>query len=401
MVSGWFRRDARTAGPSDGPVETARAEMVRAFLDLDRRLSVIDDGVDAARDLGLHPDMVTAFGPLRDEVYATIDDYLRLSADPDPTAPGPAPTVADLQRCTAALHDRATRLDTFYERHATSVEHARSAAAALPTRATQAIQAADQALAGVGGLPPAAQAYASVRAAVRDTEAARDAVGQARTQGRPGDVARATERLVATTEALRRAIERAPGRTAEVTRALASVRTRRSAVATRAERLPDAYSALLREFSAACSEDVVGDDRRGREAVDRADEHIRAAAGAADSDPEAAAREIAAARDDLARAEGLVDGVTDRLDLLRSVRDDPGAVERRTRFAIRDAQLLAVDRGLVARWGSVIDAAARRVDRAAEGLTGRHPDYLAYVRELDSVSEFVADVVGKMKSGAR
>lgn len=402
VVSGWFRRDARTAGPSDGPVETARAEMVRAFLDLDRRLSVIDDGVDAARDLGLHPDLVTAFAPLRDEVYATIDDYLRLSADPDPTAaPVSAPTVTDLQRCTAALHDRATRLDAFYERHATSVEHARSAAAALPTRATQALQAAEQALAAVGGLPTAAQSYASVRSAMRDTEVARDAVGQARAQGRPGDVARATERLVATTEALRDAVDRAPGRTAEVTRALASVRTRRSAVATRAERLPDAYSALLREFSAACSEDVVGDDRRGREALDRADEHIRAAAAVSASDPEAAAAEIGAARDDLARAEALVDGVTDRLELLRSVRDDPGAVERRTRFAIRDAQLLAVDRRLVARWGSVIDAAADRVDRATAGLTGRHPDYLAYVRELDSVAEFVADVVAKMKSGVR
>ena len=401
MVSGWFRRDARTAGPSDGPVETARAEMVRAFLDLDRRLSVIDDGVDAARDLGLHPDLVTAFAPLRDEVYATIDDYLRLSSEPDPKAPAPTPAVTDIQRCTAALHEQATRLDAFYERYATSVEHSRSAAAALPTRTTQAIQGADQALAAVNALPPAARSYASVRAAVRDTELARDAAGQARAEGRPGDVARATERLVATTETLRGAVERAPGRTAEVARALASVRTRRSAVATRAERLPDAYSALLREFSAACSEDVVGDDRRGREALDRADEHIRAAAGAADADPEAAAGEIGAARDDLARAEALVDGVTDRLELLRSVRDDPGAVERRTRFAIRDAQLLAVDRRLVARWGSVIDAAARRVDRATEGLTGRHPDYLAYVRELDSVSDFVADVVAKMKSGAR
>ena len=83
------------------------------------------------------------------------------------------------------------------------------------------------------------------------------------------------------------------------------------------------------------------------------------------------------------------------------MRDDPGAVERTTRFAIRDAQLLAVDRHLVPRWGSVIDAAAGRVDRAVAGLTGRHPDYLAYVRELDSVGQFVADVVAKMKAGTR
>jgi hypothetical protein len=401
VVSGWFRRDARTAGPSDGPVATARAEMVRAFLDLDRRLSVIDDGVDAARDLGLHPDLITAFGPLRDSVYATIDEYLRLSADPDPIAPGPDPNPVVLQRCTDALRDGATRLDSFYEQHAATIEHARAAAAALPTRATQATQSAQEALAAVAGLPSTAQRYTSVRAAVRDTEAARDEVARLRAQGHPGDLSKATERLIASTASLRTAVERAPGRTAEVGRALASVRTRRSAVATRAERLPDAYSALLREFSAACSEDLVGDDRRGREALEAADGHIRASAAASDEDPDAAAAEIASAREDLARAEQFVDGVTDRLALLRSVRDDPGAVESRTRFAIRDAQLLAVDRRVVDRWGSVIDAAARRVDRAVQGLSGPHPDYLAYVREMDSVAAFVADVVSKMKSGAR
>ncbi|MGZ8179601.1 hypothetical protein ACXVUM_16855 [Williamsia sp. SKLECPSW1] len=401
MVSGWFRRDARTAGPSDGPAAAARAEMVRVFLDLDRRLSVIDDGVDAARALRLHPDLVDAFGPVRDEVYATIDDYLRLSAEPDVGAPAPQPSQVDIDRCTAALREQATRLDSFYDRYATAIEHSRSAAAAVPTRATQASRSADEALAAVTGLPAEAQDYASVRSAVADTEAARDGLARARTQGTDAETAGATERLVAATQALRTAIERAPGRAGEVTRALASVRTRRSAAATRAERLPDAYSALLREFSAACSEDVVGDDRRGREALDVADEHIRAAAAKAASHPDAASVEIAAAREDLARAEAYVDGVTDRLELLRSVRDDPGAVEQRTRFAIRDAQLLAVDRRVVPRWGSVIDAAARRVDLAVAGLTGRHPDYLAYVEELDSVAEFVADVVTKIKSGAR
>lgn len=376
--------------------------MVRAFLDMDRRLSVIDEGVDAARDLGLHPGLVRDFAALRERVYATIDEYLRLSTDPDdPTARRSPPTPADFDRCTAALREAATGLDSFYERHATAVEHARSAASAVPQRATEADTTARDALAGAEALDPALRSFTSVRSASDATVAARADLAAARAAGDPGAIVRATEDLQGRAEALRAVVARAPDQTDRVRRSVASVRTRRSAVATRAQRLPEAYSALLREFSAACSEDLVGDDRRGREALAAADGHIAAADASASADPDRAEAEIAAAREDLARAEQLVDGVTDRLSMLRSVREDPGAAERRTRFAIRDAQLLAVDRRLVDRWGSVIDAAARRVDLAAAGLTGAHPDYLAYVTELDSVTAFVADVVAKMRSGVR
>jgi hypothetical protein len=51
----------------------------------------------------------------------------------------------------------------------------------------------------------------------------------------------------------------------------------------------------------------------------------------------------------------------------------------------------------VREWGSVLDAQLERIDRIAGTLTGRHPDYWAYVAQLDAVSAFIAEVVQKMR----
>ena len=106
---------------------------------------------------------------------------------------------------------------------------------------------------------------------------------------------------------------------------------------------------------------------------------------------------IAAIRAELSRAEELVDAVTARLATLRSVRQNPGAKVDEVRFRLRDAQHLAVQRGLTAEWGSVLDSQLSRIDRAVDALTGVHPDYWAYVRDLDAVSTFIAGVVDRMR----
>jgi hypothetical protein len=41
-----------------------------------------------------------------------------------------------------------------------------------------------------------------------------------------------------------------------------------------------------------------------------------------------------------------------------------------------------------------------RIDRITENLSGRHPDYWAYVAELDTVAEFIAGVVDRMRKQA-
>jgi hypothetical protein len=83
------------------------------------------------------------------------------------------------------------------------------------------------------------------------------------------------------------------------------------------------------------------------------------------------------------------------------VQKDPSAAAGKVRFQVRDAQLLAVNLGLVEQWGSVLDAQVLRVDRAVATLTGRHPDYWGYLVDLRAISDFVTGVVNKMKDEAR
>ncbi|MGJ0121163.1 hypothetical protein ACQ7HM_18315 [Williamsia sp. MIQD14] len=409
MVSGWFRRAPRAGGtptprsaPS-GPLDGPREAMVRDFLALDQRLSIIAEGVDAAAELATDRSLTRQFEPVRASVYASIDWYLRLSGQSTELSATGSGLVSETEyrQCSEALQKSITDLDRFYSAHSTAIENARAVRAAVPDEAGATARESDAAVAAAQAVDPHLQAYSSVRAALAEHARARDAFDRARTAGESSQIHTATAELTTAVEALREAVAGAPGRAEEVRRALASVRTRRSAVATRAQRLPQAYSALLREFSAACSQDLVGDDRRGDEALRSADHFIDAAGELLATDADAAADRVASARGRLADAERFVDGVTDRLALLREVRADPRVIEGEVRFAIRDAQLLAVDRRLVPRWGSVLDAAAARVDRATAALVGTHPDYWGYVQELTSVAGFVAETVTKMKGEGR
>ncbi|MDV3208194.1 MAG: hypothetical protein LOY04_14320, partial [Rhodococcus ruber] len=237
--------------------------------------------------------------------------------------------------------------------------------------------------------------YPSVRAAADTLDAEIRALDAA---GGTGAVRTAARRTEEAATALRRALAQAPDRAESARKAVASVTTRLSAVRTRAESLAPAFSALLREFNAASSADLAGNERAAREFLDRADADVSAARTASAANrPEQALELTAAARASLTQAERYVDAVTDRLSVLREVRRDPAAKVEQVRFRLRDAQQLAVQRGLTAEWGSVLDAQLDRIDRAVGSLTGVHPDYWAYVRELDAVSRFIAGVVQRMR----
>ncbi|WP_143695590.1 hypothetical protein [Williamsia sp. 1135] len=402
MARGWFQRDDRSAGGgSTGAVEHARNDMVNAFLQLDQRLSIISDSVAAAEVLGTGGELVRAFVPIRDACYETINQYLTLSGTDGPLAP-----LNDYQRTMSQITDSIRTLDQFYERHSTQLEHARISYAAVPEEAAR-VRADSKSLADrLARLPPDQLAYTSVTTAVqqhdrclRELEAAQLSVSQG-----GGDRAELRARTAALGEAVKKleqAIAAAPGKAEDARAALASVRTRLSAVRNRSARMPEAYSALLREFSAQCSRDLVGHDHLSAQELDRASNEIDSAATVLRSDPESASAAITRARKHLSEAEELVDGVTDRLNELRVVQRDPPAAAGRVRFQIRDAQLLAVNLGLVKQWGSVLDAQVLRVDRAVAALTGRHPDYWGYLVDLRAISDFVSGVVSKMKDEAR
>uniref|UniRef100_UPI0024546CC2 hypothetical protein n=1 Tax=Nocardia abscessus TaxID=120957 RepID=UPI0024546CC2 len=216
-----------------------------------------------------------------------------------------------------------------------------------------------------------------------------------------GTVRETANRLAALTKELADALAQAPSRAAAANTAISSVTTRLAAVRTRAEGVAPAFSALLREFNAASSADLANNERESQRAIEAADAVLgRARAAAAENNPEFALDLTTSARGFLTEAEQRVDAVTKRLALLRAIRSDPQEQAKAVRFRLRDAQMLAVSRGLVAEWGSVLDAQAARIDRISETLSGRHPDYWAYVAELDAVTEFIAGVVDRMRKQA-
>jgi hypothetical protein len=186
----------------------------------------------------------------------------------------------------------------------------------------------------------------------------------------------------------------APRTARSVRSALTSIATRRAAAGTKAEQIEPTMSALRREFSEPCSRDLTGSEARTREALAQADVAIETARRDADAgDWDSAADQVTAARSALSRAEDRQEAVTGRLAELRAVRADPAKFAADTRFVLRDAQRLVVDRGLVREFGPILDAQSVRLQNAQDRLTGVHPDYWLYLTELRGITERVREVV--------
>ena len=78
---------------------------------------------------------------------------------------------------------------------------------------------------------------------------------------------------------------------------------------------------------------------------------------------------------------------------------DPRAEIDRTRFAIRDAQRLAMAGRSTPdpRHARPLDDSVARLDRAVAGLEGRHPDYWHFLTETEGVRRTVARVVTQIR----
>lgn len=396
-MRGWFR----SSGNNEW-IQQARAGLAQAFLDMDRRQSAAEAAVHAARQFFPHEDHAQTWEPLRARCYAAADAYLTWSqeleaAERDNTwlPMGQARTDAVI----AQLTDAAAGIDAFYQQRRGRLEEAVELARMVPRLAERVTaeaarvraQATDSEFAG----------YPSIRRRCRALDEAMLTLEALDSATETGRVREAANRVRAQVEELSEALAQAPFRTTAATNAVASVNTRLEAVRTRALGLAPAYSALLREFNAASSADLTNNERESQRAIDAAaDALARARAALRENDPETALELTSTARGDLGEAEQLIDSVTARLAMLRSVRDDPAQKVKDVRFRLRDAQMLAVSRDLVSEWGSVLDAQAERIDRISATLSGPHPDYWAYVTELDSVAEFIAGVVERMRRHA-
>jgi hypothetical protein len=396
-----FRRSDRGGEFPDERVHAARNAATQGFLALDDEQRAVADAVRAATELGSGDRRlagewaeVAAAGDSATNAYLTATQEHPL----DGTASVRGAREAD-EKALREIERAREAIRRFRAAHSRTLDAAAYALTTLPRTVQEARTALVSARAAVQ--EATASGVRSRRAEDRLAEAERSAAGleaagaglQVRRSAaqRTLDLARSAAALAA----------EAPQTAAQVGSALSSIATRRSAATTKAERIEPAMSALRREFSEPCSRDLTGAEAAARDAIAAAEGALADARRHADAgDWDAAADAVTAARSALSRAEDRHEAVTDRLAALRDVRADPSRHAADTRFVLRDAQRLVVDRGLVGEFGPILDAQSVRLDNAQDRLTGVHPDYWLYLTELRGIRERVREVVAQVRARA-
>ncbi|MER6709956.1 MULTISPECIES: hypothetical protein [unclassified Streptomyces] len=208
------------------------------------------------------------------------------------------------------------------------------------------------------------------------------------------------ERVTREAEAVRVEAERLPGRAAEIDHRLVSLRTRAQALTTRSEQVPPILSELRRRFTVACWQDLQQVPDVAVENVRRAEVKLAEARTARDEQRWADATALlSTVRALLNTTDEAVSAAGDRLHRLNAVQKDPQQEIDRTRFAIRDAQRLAMAGRNTPdpRHARPLDDAVARLERAVATLEGRHPDYWHFLTETEGVRRAVADVVSRIR----
>jgi hypothetical protein len=392
-----FRRSDRRDSAPDTAALAARDAATQGFLALDNEQRAAADAVAAAEEMGTAGRLGRAWAEVAAVGDAATEAYLTATTD-FPIVDGrgtPGGKAAD-DRALREIERAREVIRRFRTEHSRVLDEAAFALESLPRtvqeartallEARTAVRQADES--GVRSRRPAERlAEAEQTAGVLDDN--RVGLRELRsTAQKTLELARSAVTLA----------HDAPRTARTVRSALASISTRRSAAETKAEQIRPAMSALRREFSEPCSRDLVDAERDTAAAIAEAEVAITAATRLADAgDWDEAADRITDARSALSRAEHHRDAVTDRLAELREVRANPGQEAADTRFVLRDAQRLVVDRGLTGRFGPILDAQSVRLQNAQDRLTGPHPDYWLYLTELRGVRDRVKDVVAETR----
>lgn len=167
---------------------------------------------------------------------------------------------------------------------------------------------------------------------------------------------------------------RLPEKAAEIDHRLVSLRTRAQALTTRSGQVDPVLSELRRRFTIACWQDLQQVPEQAAENVRQAEAKLKEAQAARDAQrwPDATAL-LSTVRALLNTTDEAVSAAGDRLNRLNAVQKDPQGEIERTRFAIRDAQRLAMTGRTTPdpRHARPLDDAVARLERAITGLEGR------------------------------
>ncbi|MFJ6851939.1 hypothetical protein ACIQM3_15625 [Streptomyces sp. NPDC091271] len=208
------------------------------------------------------------------------------------------------------------------------------------------------------------------------------------------------DKVLRDAEAIRAEADQLPARAAEIDRRLVSLRTRAQALTTRAGQVEPVLSELRRRFSAACWQDLQPVPEQAAVSVRQAEAKLAEAAEARSEQrwPDATSR-LSTVRALLNATDEAVSAAGDRLQRLDAVAKNPQAEIDRTRFAIRDAQRLAMAGRNTPdpRHARPLDDAVARLERAIEGLDGRHPDYWHFLTETEAVRQTATRVVSAIR----
>ncbi|MCA6091615.1 hypothetical protein LE181_05470 [Streptomyces sp. SCA3-4] len=209
------------------------------------------------------------------------------------------------------------------------------------------------------------------------------------------------ERVQREAEAIRHDAEQLPQRAAEIDKRLVSLRTRAQALTTRAEGVAPVLSELRRRYSAACWQDLQQVPEETGRAVAQAEQRLAEARAARDAQRWADATSLlSTVRALLNTADEGVTAAGDRLRRLDEVAFDHQKEVERTRFALRDAQRLAMAGRSTPdpRHAGPLDEAVARLERAVVGLEGRHPDWWHFLTETEAVRQSAARVVQEIRT---
>ena len=372
----------------------ASTALTSAFLDIDHRQGLAQAAVQAALALDPTSTIGAQWEPVQQACYQAAAAYLHATGDPD-AATGPRPDLTAVQQ---TLDEARRGVDGFYDRHRARLEAALAATAVAESRAAKVLQEAGDALRRLADTNRQCAAYPSVQSARDRVEGGCHELQLARTRADHIGIYTATTRLDAAVSALLDALTQAPHRSEQARTTLVAVRTRLDAARTRAHAIRPNLSTLLREFHADSSKDLTANELQGRAHLDRAEALLQQARTASSEQRAEAVLDLATqARAEIGVADELIDAVTERLMALRDIRTAPRRREQQVRFELRDAQYLAVSRGAVGDWGTALDAQVDRINRIVAALDARLPDYWQYHLALQDVSDFIADIVNRIR----